>query len=78
MAYIVEALLALFNIAVGVTLVTLAGLGIHMFVLWDFFIPSISLALMLGRGVIVTSIVLLLMYMFSNEFKLAIIERKSR
>ena len=78
MAYIVETLLALFNIAVGVTLVTLAGLGIHMFVLWDFFIPSISLALMLGRGVIAASIILLLMYMFSNEFKLAIIERKSR
>lgn len=78
MPYIVETLLALFSITIGVTLVTLAGLGIFMFVLWDFFIPSISLALMLGRGVIVTSIVLLLMYMFSNEFKLAIIERKSR
>jgi hypothetical protein len=78
MDYIVETLLALFNIAVGVTLVTLAGLLINMFVLWDFFIPSISLALMLGRGVIAASIILLLMYMFSNEFKLAIIERKSR
>jgi hypothetical protein len=78
MDYIVETLLALFNIAVGVTLVTLAGLLINMFVLWHFFIPSISLALMLGRGVIAASIILLLMYMFSNEFKLAIIERKSR
>jgi len=78
MDYIVETLLALFNIAVGVTLVTLAGLLINMFVLWDFFIPSISLALMLGRGVIAASIILLLLYMFSNEFKLAIIERKSR
>lgn len=78
MPYIAETLIALFNIVIGVTLVTLAGLGIYMFVLWDFFIPSISLSLILSRAVIVTSILLLLMYMFSNEFKLAIIERKSR
>lgn len=78
MPYVAETLIALFNIVIGVTLVTLAGLGIYMFVLWDFFIPSISLFLILGRAVTVTSIILLLMYMFSNEFKLAIIERKSR
>lgn len=78
MAYIVESLVAFFYILFMVALVILAAVGAFMFISWEFFIPSTYMLLSLTRLSVVAAIVLLVLYINSNNFKLAVYERQSR
>lgn len=78
MAYIVESLVAFFYILFMVALVILAAVASVMFISWEFFIPTTYMLLSLARLSIVATVILLALYINSNDFKLAVYERQSR
>jgi hypothetical protein len=78
MAYIVESLVAFFYILFMVALVILAAVASVMFISWEFFIPTTYMLLSLTRLSIVATVILLALYINSNDFKLAVYERQSR
>jgi hypothetical protein len=78
MAYIVESLVAFFYILFMVALVILAAVASVMFISWEFFIPTTYMLLSLARSSIVATVLLLALYINSNDFKLAVYERQSR
>ena len=78
MAYITESLVAFFYILFMVALVILAAVASVMFISWEFFIPTTYMLLSLARSSIVATVLLLALYINSNDFKLAVYERQSR
>jgi hypothetical protein len=78
MAYITESLVAFFYILFMVALVILAAVASVMFISWEFFIPTTYMLLSLARLSIVATVILLALYINSNDFKLAVYERQSR